>query len=103
MASSASFDNVLRQLSQIFGRLTSEQDVSSEILLLKQHYGRVLAEERQRAKLEQQKSQVRTCKFSKLQFPKSQKDRSALCVPVRWETDLMIFNIYNLYANESDM
>jgi exonuclease VII small subunit len=79
MASSANFNNVLKQLTAIFRRLNSGEDALSELRRLKEHCARVLAEERRRAF---KVSKVRSCEFSKLQFPKSQKDRSVRCEPV---------------------
>ena len=48
MASSANLDNVLKQLTAIFRRLNSGEDALSELQVLKEHCGRVLAEERKR-------------------------------------------------------
>lgn len=87
MAFQAKVD-VLGQLTQLFGRLNSPEDISEELVLLRQQCESVLAEERQRAVLFisdecDGQNTVRTCEFSKLQFPKSQLDRSLLCLPVR--------------------
>ena len=75
MASSANLDNVLKQLTAIFRRLNSGEDALSELQVLKEHCGRVLAEERKRVSNSANREKVRSCEFSKLQFPISQKYR----------------------------
>ena len=83
MGSSANLDNVLKQLTAIFRRLNSGEDALSELQVLKEHCGRVLAEERKRVSNSANREKVRSCEFSKLQFPISQKYRSGRCEPVR--------------------
>ena len=72
--------DVLRQLVEIFQRANASEDISGEILLLRQHCASVVDEGRLHKSA---KISVRTCEFSKLQFPKSQVERSAHNVPVR--------------------
>ena len=79
----ANLDNVLKQLTAIFRRLNSGEDALSELQVLKEHCGRVLAEERKRVSNSANREKVRSCEFSKLQFPISQKYRSGRCEPVR--------------------
>ena len=83
LAASANLDNVLKQLTAIFRRLNSGEDALSELQVLKEHCGRVLAEERKRVSNSANREKVRSCEFSKLQFPISQKYRSGRCEPVR--------------------
>lgn len=90
MASCPNFDNVLRQFIQIFDCLNSQEDIAGDISLLRKHCERVLAENRKQAADFGKKITVRSCEFSKLQFPKSQEDRSAHRVPTRSESDFII-------------
>ena len=83
MASSANLDNVLKQLTAIFRRLNSGEDALSELQVLKEHCGRVLAKERKRVSNSANREKVQSCEFSKLQSPISQKYRSGRCEPVR--------------------
>ena len=66
MSSSTPFSNLLRQLTEYFDRLLNlKEDVSNEMMLLRQHCESAVAEERQRALLDK-KTTVRSCGFSKL-------------------------------------
>ena len=81
--------DVLKQLVEIFEfqRVNKSDNVSTtrEMLLLRQQCQNFIADEKMRLEKCDTKEtiSVRTCELSKLQFPQSQLERSALNIPVR--------------------
>jgi hypothetical protein len=66
--------DVLRKLVEIVQQANLREHISGELSLLRQQCDEFITEER---------LHHRGCKFSKLQFPKSQIERSGPNVPVR--------------------
>ncbi len=75
--------DVLEKLVEIFQQTNSSESISGEIALLRQQCAEFIAEERLRRAKPDGDIVVRTCEFSKLQFPKSQTEGSGQNVPVR--------------------
>jgi hypothetical protein len=75
--------DVLRKLVQMFQQPNLSEHLSGELSLLRQQCDGFVAEERLRRIKSTGDIVLRTCKFSKLQFPKSQIERSGPNVPVR--------------------
>jgi len=73
--------DVLRKLDEIFQRANPGKK-SEEISLLKKQCAEFVVEERLRCTTSDGDIVVRMCEFSRLQFPKSQIERSGLNVPV---------------------
>ena len=77
--------DVLRKLVEIFQRQTlSSENMSEELSPLRQQCAKFIAEERLRRTKSDDDILLRTCEFSKPQFPKSQIERSGPNVPVRF-------------------
>ena len=75
--------NVLRKLVEIFQRESLSKSISGELSLLRQECDGFITKERLRRIKSTDDILLRTCKFSKLQFPKRQIERSEPNVPVR--------------------
>ena len=80
MAAFRTVDDVLKQLVEIFEfrHAKTSENISEEMLLLRQQCQKFIADEKMRlVKSGIENIVVRKCEFSKLQFPKSQLERSA--------------------------
>ena len=77
------FNSVLDEVSRIIGNETYTQDEKlGELFSLKRHCENWLKKEFQSTVLTE-KDAVYLCDFSKLQFPRSQEQRSSNHIPVR--------------------
>ena len=80
--------DILKQLVEIFEfqhiNKSENDSTTREMLLLRQQCQNFIAHEKMRLeKSGMETISVRTCEFSRLQFPQSKLERSALNIPVR--------------------
>ncbi|XP_046853247.1 uncharacterized protein LOC124448268 [Xenia sp. Carnegie-2017] len=75
--------DVLEKLVQTFQQENACEIISGELSNLRQHCVKIINEERLRRINSTGDIMLRTCSFSKLQFPESQIERSGPNVPVR--------------------
>jgi hypothetical protein len=75
--------DVLGKLVEIFQQANLSKHISGELSLLRQQCDEFITEERLHRIKSTGDIVLRMCKFSKLQFPKSQIERSGPNVPVR--------------------